>query len=229
MWVGNPKARALRLRGALRDAAPRRESSRLGGSSALGPAQAEAPNFGGILGRWGKARRAGRGWARGTGRRAGERLGAGRPGAAPGREAVGWAARAPTGGGPERPRPSRPVPAPLRAPPPPSPQPPPPAPAPQHKLSVPLAPSSAPGASRSSPAHSAHSGQPPPQDPPSPAPLSAPLGPAERPGRSAPPSSDQVSRADSGRRPLLGEVVWLAGSGLGGHSRGAGSPSYCPA
>lgn len=93
------------------------------------------------------------------------------------------------------------MPAPLRAPPPPSPQPPPPAPAPQHKLSVPLAPSSALGASRSSPAHSAHSGQPPPQDPPSPAPLSAPSGPAERPGRSAPPSSDQVSRTDAGRRP----------------------------
>uniref|UniRef100_M3XWZ5 TEA domain transcription factor 3 n=1 Tax=Mustela putorius furo TaxID=9669 RepID=M3XWZ5_MUSPF len=55
--------------------------------------------------------------------------------------------------------------------------------APQHKLSVPLAPSSAPGASRSSPAHSAHSGQPPPQDPPSPVPLSAPSGPAERPER----------------------------------------------
>lgn len=105
------------------------------------------------------------------------------------------------GGGPARPRPSRLVPAPLRAPPPPSPQPPPPVPAPQHKLSVPLAPSSAPGASRSSPAHSAHSGQPPPQDPPSPAPLFAPSGPAEPPGRSAPARSDQVSRADAGRRP----------------------------
>ncbi|XP_031291401.2 transcriptional enhancer factor TEF-5, partial [Camelus dromedarius] len=59
-----------------------------------------------------------------------------------------------------------------------------PAPAPQHKLSVPLAPSSAPGASRSSPAHSAHSGQPPPHDPPSPAPLYS-LGPggAARPER----------------------------------------------
>ncbi|XP_029799021.1 transcriptional enhancer factor TEF-5 [Suricata suricatta] len=50
--VGNPEARALRLPRALRDAAPRRESSRLGGSSALSPAQAKAPNCGGVLGRW---------------------------------------------------------------------------------------------------------------------------------------------------------------------------------
>lgn len=130
---------------------------------------------------------------------AGEERGArarrGRAGCRGGPGAPGWAARSPAGGGPARPRPSRPVPAPLRAPPPPSPQPPPPAPAPQHKLSVRLAPSSAPGASRSGPAHSAHSGQPPPHDPPPPAPLFAPSGPAEPPGRSAPARSDQVQAA----------------------------------
>lgn len=95
--------------------------------------------------------------------------------------------------------------------------------APQHKLSVPLTPSSAPGASRSYPAHSAHSGQPPPHDPPSPAPLSAPSGPADRPGRSAPASSDQVSRADAGRRP--GWERWFGWLVMGrGGTRGGLGP-----
>lgn len=130
--------------------------------------------------------------------------------------------------------PSRPRPGPPRArAPPPLPQPPPPAPAPQHKLSVPLAPSSAPGASRSSPAHSAHSGRPPPHDPPSPARLPQPLsGPAERPGRSAPPSSDQVSPADAGRRPCwregVGWSVCMGGSREGPDPRAIVQPEREP-
>ncbi|XP_032745096.1 transcriptional enhancer factor TEF-5 [Rattus rattus] len=64
-------------------------------------------------------------------------------------------------------------------------RPPPPARLPQHKLSVPLAPSSAPSTSRSGPAHSVHSGHPPAHDPPSRPPSLLPRarrsGPAERP------------------------------------------------
>ncbi|XP_051008468.1 transcriptional enhancer factor TEF-5 [Acomys russatus] len=60
-----------------------------------------------------------------------------------------------------------------------------PRPAPQHKLSVPLAPSSAPSTSRSGRAHSVHSGHPPAHDPPSRPPSLLPWaqrsGPAERP------------------------------------------------
>lgn len=59
--------------------------------------------------------------------------------------------------------------------------------------------------------------------PPFPDPPRGSAGPVELPGRSAPPSSDQVSPADAGRRPCLGEVVgWLV-LNRGKRSRGAGS------
>ncbi|XP_042539819.1 transcriptional enhancer factor TEF-5 [Dipodomys spectabilis] len=91
-----------------------------------------------------------------------------------------------------------------------------PPPAPQHKLSVPLAPSSAPGASRSGPAHSLHSGQPPPHDPPSPAPLAAPSGPAQRPPELGPGSGCPVG---SGPEPRATSTIasnsWTASSSPG--------------
>ncbi|XP_049995727.1 transcriptional enhancer factor TEF-5 [Alexandromys fortis] len=95
-----------------------------------------------------------------------------------------------------------------------------PRPAPQHKLSVPLAPSSAPSTSRSGPAHSVHSGHPPAHDPPSWPPLLLPRarrsGPAERPpelgaGSGLPGGSGPEPRATS----TIASNSWTANSSPG--------------
>ncbi|XP_076414181.1 transcriptional enhancer factor TEF-5 [Peromyscus maniculatus bairdii] len=95
-----------------------------------------------------------------------------------------------------------------------------PRPAPQHKLSVPLAPSSAPSTSRSGPAHSVHSGHPPAHDPPSRPPSLLPRarrnGPAERPpelgaGSGRPGGSGPEPRATS----TIASNSWTASSSPG--------------
>ncbi|XP_055462997.1 collagen alpha-1(I) chain-like [Psammomys obesus] len=95
-----------------------------------------------------------------------------------------------------------------------------PRPAPQHKLSVPLAPSSAPSTSRSGPAHSVHSGHPPAHDPPSRPPSLLPRarrsGPAERPpelgaGAGCPGGSGPEPRATS----TIASNSWTANSSPG--------------